>query len=280
MRKAFIKTVEEIFDTDPKTILILGDIGVFGFQPLKEKYPDRVINIGICEQATISIIAGLSKEGFHPIFYTIASFAVERCLEQIKVDLGYQGLNATIVSVGGSYDYPGLGCTHHCPADVELLQTIPNITILFPNNGNTMNNLMKFYHGNQLVYLRLSERTCIEVSQSGNVDNMVIAYGDTIDRVAKACNNMDVTINVGYAVHEKFLESLMWLDVKKIAVIEPFYEGTMLRGVSKQFPRAKIKCIGVPRRFLTNYGTIEEHDKACGLDTESIRLKLKEFFNE
>lgn len=277
MRKAFIKTVEDIFDKDDKTILILGDIGVFGFQPLKEKYPNRVINIGICEQATISIIAGLAKEGFHPIFYTIAPFAVERCLEQIKVDLGYQGLNATIVSVGGSYDYPGLGCTHHCPADVELLQTIPSMVILLPSQKYDIDRI-KLFHGVSLVYFRLSERLNTKEGIYCDDKNLVIAYGDTIDRAFVPCSEMDITLE-NYIFGSDEL-NYVYLNVEKVAIIEPFYEGTMLRLTQKQFPNAKIKCIGVPRKFLTNYGTIEEHDKACGLDTESIKLKLKEFFNE
>ena len=76
MRQQFIKTVTELFEQGDKVILVLGDIGVFGFKALFEKYPDRVINIGICEQATVSIIAGMAMEGFKPIFYTIAPFAV------------------------------------------------------------------------------------------------------------------------------------------------------------------------------------------------------------
>lgn len=280
MRKAFIKTVEDVFEMDDNAILILGDIGVFGFQPLKEKYPDRVINIGICEQATISIIAGLAKEGFHPIFYTIAPFAVERCFEQIKIDLSYQGLSATIVSVGGSYDYPGLGCTHHCPADIALLQTIPGMKIMFPSHKDDMGALLQLCHGDGLVYLRLTERPCIKTSIEGDIKNMVIACGDTIDRTVDACINMSVNVVECRCAHQLFIEAEMGYEVDRIAIIEPFYEGTMLGPISTQFPNAKIRCIGVPRGFLTNYGTIEEHDKACGLDTESIRLKLKEFFNE
>ena len=67
MREQFIRTVTELFEEDPKTVLVLGDIGVHGFASLAEKYPDRVINIGICEQATIGVLAGMAKEGLHPI---------------------------------------------------------------------------------------------------------------------------------------------------------------------------------------------------------------------
>jgi len=37
--------------------------------------------------------------------------------------------------------------------------------------------------------------------------------------------------------------------------------------------------IGVPRRFLTNYGTVAEHDEACGLTAPQIRKRIVEYFN-
>ena len=120
MRKQFAKTTQEILVQDKKTILLLGDIGVFAFRNSFELYPERVYNIGILEQSMVSVAAGLALTGFIPIVHTIAPFTTERCLEQIKDDFGYQGLGGNIVSVGASYDYAALGCTHHCRATCRL----------------------------------------------------------------------------------------------------------------------------------------------------------------
>ena len=78
MRKQFVKTVEELIEKDNKTVLLLGDIGVFGFRNSFKAFPDRVFNIGILEQAMTSFAAGLSKEGFYPILHSIAPFIIER----------------------------------------------------------------------------------------------------------------------------------------------------------------------------------------------------------
>jgi len=122
MRKQFVRTTEEIMTKDPRLVLLPGDIGVFGFRNAFQRHPERTYNIGICEQAMTSLAAGLAKEGFIPVLHSIAPFVVERSFEQLKVDLCYQNLPAKIVSVGGSYDYAGLGCTHHCPGDVAVLR--------------------------------------------------------------------------------------------------------------------------------------------------------------
>ena len=43
-------------------------------------------------------------------------------------------MNVNIISCGGSLEYSGLGCTHHCPEDIAILKKLPNIEILSGNN--------------------------------------------------------------------------------------------------------------------------------------------------
>ena len=158
MRKQFTKTVEEIVASDEKSVLLLGDIGVFGFRNSLSKYPNRVYNIGILEQSTISMAAGLSKTGLIPIVHTIAPFIVERAFEQLKDDFGYQKLGGNFISVGASYDYTALGPTHHCPGDVALMNTIPGMEILIPGNSSEVDKLLKAtYNNGNPTYARLSE---------------------------------------------------------------------------------------------------------------------------
>jgi transketolase len=279
MRTRFIKTVTEIFERDDKAVLLLGDIGVHGFSSLSEKYPDRVINIGICEQATLGIASGMAKEGLHPIFYTIAPFATERCLEQIKIDIGYQNLPVTIVSVGGSYDYSALGCTHHCPADIALMKTIPNMNIFTPAYKDDVDSILKGYHGKEPVYMRIPDKA--HDSYIHPIDycnkNLVLAFGDTISNAIMACKYLDVDIVHAWVASRPVI--LEKCKREKIAVIEPWYIGTMQYDVQEQYPDSKILSIGVPRKFITTYGTKEDHDKECGLDAESLKIRLTEFFN-
>ena len=105
MRSTFASILEKIIDKDYRVVNVLGDIGVFSFRKSMEKFPDRVINIGILEQSMIGIAAGLSKQGLIPFVHTIAPFMVERALEQLKIDFGYQELGGNFVSVGASSDY-------------------------------------------------------------------------------------------------------------------------------------------------------------------------------
>jgi transketolase len=99
MRKQFVTTVSNVMSEDENLCLLSGDIGVFGFKKCFEDHPDRTYNIGILEQATISLAAGMSKANMIPVVHTIAPFIVERALEQLKDDFGYQNINGNFISI-------------------------------------------------------------------------------------------------------------------------------------------------------------------------------------
>jgi transketolase len=286
MRKQFINTLQNILYTNDKSILLLGDIGVFGFRNELKNIPDRVYNIGILEQSTIGIAAGLSKSGLIPFVHTIAPFLIERALEQLKIDFGYQNLNGNFISVGSSYDYAALGCTHHCPADISLLLTIPNMQIVVPGTSQEFHQyLTSEYNNGCPTYFRLSEyeNPSSNLSPFGKgtviqygTKATVICYGNMLVETEKACRDLDITL-LYYNTVTPFDSSLLQDNFSEnIIICEPFYEGTTNHLVSNALigKRYRTYNIGVPRKFLTNYGTKQQHDEHLGLTAEGIYGKL------
>ena len=119
IRQQFADTVLEIGSRDKKLVVLVADISHGIMQPFAKKCPGRYYNIGICEPSIVNMAAGLSKSGLNPVVHTIAPFITERAFEQIKLDFDYQKENLNLISVGGSFDYSKLGCTHHCYTDVS-----------------------------------------------------------------------------------------------------------------------------------------------------------------
>jgi len=287
MRKQLIKSVNHLLSKDENTVLLLGDIGVFGFRESFNEYPNRVYNIGILEQSTVSLSSGLSSVGLIPIVHTIAPFLVERSLEQLKIDFGYQELNGNFISIGSSYDYSSLGGTHHCPGDISQLLTIPNMEILIPGTSEELNQLLlQGYNNGNPTYYRLSEYEN-EISQNvtigkGNLIKKgktatVICVGNILQSVINATNDIDVTI-LYYTSINPFDEQLLIDNFNEnIIIIEPYYEGGINYKVNKSLSGMKYKIfnIGVPHQFLKNYGSKIEHDKNFGLDTEGIKKRIK-----
>lgn len=292
MRAQFVKTMTDLIVEDPKAVLLLGDIGVHGFRHLLQNHTDRAYNIGILEQASIGLAAGMAMNDLIPVFHTIAPFIVERAYEQLKVDFGYQNLNGSFVSVGASYDYAGLGCTHHCPADVGVLKLIPNMSIICPGTATEFDTLFK--EGFRKVgpkYFRLSEvqnEQSYDVSlgqanilQHGNT-GLIIAVGPMLSKVIQACTGLDVSIVYYTSIAPFDSEVLKRLPnpTGRIVICEPYYsEGGLAVNLIRAFEGKKIaiKTIGVPTIFSTNYGIAEEHDMHHGLDAQSIRKTIHQF---
>jgi len=288
MRKQLVKSVEHILTNDSNSVLLLGDIGVFGFRESFKNHPSRVYNIGILEQSTVSLASGMSTIGLTPIIHTIAPFLVERALEQLKVDFGYQNLNGNFVSIGASYDYAGLGPTHHCPGDVSQLLTIPNMEIVVPGTSEEFNTLLnESYDNGSPTYFRLSEYEniinhevkfgCGELIKVGSKAT-IICVGNMLQNVIESTEDLDVTI-LYYTTISPFDSELLQVNFNdNIIVVEPFYEGSINYKITKALEGRKYSLtnIGVPHNFLVNYGTKLEHDKHLGLDKDGIRKKIKE----
>lgn len=286
MRKQLASTMYEMMAKDENLCVLLGDISVFGFRKCFEEYPDRTYNIGILEQSMVSMASGFSKAGLIPVMHTISPFIVERALEQIKVDFGYQKINGNFISVGNSYDYAGLGCTHHCPGDVTVLSSIPNMQIIAPGNSYEFDSLFnQTYNNNAPTYFRLSEYEHdldfkVEFGKANVIQEgskaLVVCYGNMLKPVYEAVKDLDVTLLYYSTIFPFDSETLKKYFVNNIIVCEPFYEGSTNYFINKSLEGVtyKLSNIGIPREFILNYGKKHQIDEILELDVESIKIKI------
>lgn len=285
MRGAFQEATAKGLSEDDRLFLLLGDIGVFGFRHLAESFPDRVRNMGILEQAMVSFAAGLASSGKIPILHSIAPFLVERALEQIKVDFGYQSLPGKFVSVGSSFDYSKLGATHHSPGDVSVFGSIPGAEIWVPvSELDVADTLSRELHSSKLSYFRLSEhpsKTVGAVGPSGIIQiregklATIVAVGPTIDSVMVATAGLDVQLLSASKVSPFPISELNELSTsRRLIFVEPYYEGTTASFTHTLSSNFECRFIGVPREFIHDYGTFQDLESIVGLDVASIRNKI------
>ena len=133
MRRRFGKIISQLAEKDEKLYVIVGDIGYRVFDEFRDKFPNRFINMGICEQSIISVASGMALEGLKPWIYTITPFLIERPFEQIKLDIDQQNVNVKLV---GFADYPTLGPTHTEINAKKMMKLFNNIESLFPSDGD------------------------------------------------------------------------------------------------------------------------------------------------
>ena len=289
MRGRMAQVVSDLIETDPTTALVLADIGKAQFLDVLERFPERVVNVGIMEQTAVSVAAGFAMEGFHPIVHSIAPFVVERPFEQIKDDLCYQGLGGTLISIGASYDYGTDGMTHQGPADVPILKTLPRMQICVPGTPDEFEILLRqTYNNGAPTYVRTSvqQNDASRMVRFGNLhleregrDGVVVAVGPMLDRALAAVEDLDLTVLYATTVapfDEETLRNALVEAAPDVILIEPYYEGGLVQDISRvvcHIP-TRIEAIGVPRRVLERYGPPERLDREVGLTVDGIRTRI------
>jgi transketolase len=289
MRRAFGAVSSDLVARDDRVAVVLAEISTQYFTDAMREHPDRIVNIGIMEQAMVGVAAGFAMEGFLPIAHSLSPFMAERPYEQLKLDFGYQGLGGTFVGVGGSYDYGTEGGTHHAPADVGLMLGIPRMEVLIPGHGDEVEQLLRATYANdQPTYLRASVTSNaeghgvspgrIEVLRRGSRAT-VLAFGPMLDRTLEASLGLDVTVAYATSLRPFDAEGLAAIagDRPLVVTIEPFYEGSaapVLTDALRDVP-TRFVSIGVPRTFIHGYGTPSELDADLGLDAKGVRARLE-----
>jgi len=288
MRRAFAQTASDLVANDERVAVVLAEISTEYFESSMRRHPDRVVNIGIMEQAMVGVAAGFAMEGFHPIAHSLSPFMAERPYEQLKLDFGYQGLGGTFVGVGGSYDYATEGATHHAPADVALMLAIPGMEVLVPGHGEEVDRLLRATYANgRATYLRASVAANAEAHDVGpgrievlrrGAGATVLAFGPMLDRVLAACEGLDVTVAYATSLEPFDHEGMRSLagPTPRVVVVEPFYEATSAQVLAETFQGmpASLAFLGVPRAFIHSYGTPEELDAELGLDAAGLRAGI------
>ncbi|WP_327433707.1 transketolase family protein [Streptomyces sp. NBC_01236] len=293
MRDRFAPVVSRLLDEDPRVAVVLAEIGKDGFTEARRRHPDRVINVGIREQLLIGAGAGLALTGLRPVVHTFASFLVERPFEQVKLDLGHQDVGAVLVSAAASFDWPAGGFTHMAPGDVALLDTLDGWTVHVPGHPDEAETLLRHAvaAGDDRVYVRLSvqsntqghavDGTRLLTVREGRA-GVVVAVGPMLDAVLAATEGLDVTVLYATTVRPFDTAALRRATETAgtdVVLVEPYLAGTSTTAANDALADVphRVLGLGVGRRELRRYGTVEEHVAAHGLDARSLRERIDGF---
>ncbi|MGK3939714.1 transketolase [Streptomyces caeruleatus] len=293
MRERFTTVASRLLDEDPRVAVVLAEIGKDGFTGAARRHPDRVVNVGIREQLLVGAGAGLALTGLRPVLHTFASFLVERPFEQVKLDLGHQDAGAVLVSAAASFDWPAGGYTHMAPGDVALLDTLDGWTVHVPGHPDEAETLLRHAvaAGDDKVYVRLSlqaNREALPVDgerfrtvREGR-SGVVVAVGPTLDNVLAATQGLDVTVLYATTVRPfdaAALRRATGAAGTDVVLVEPYLAGTSTAAANDALADVphRVLGLGVGRRELRRYGTIEEHVGAHGLDAKSLRERIGAF---
>lgn len=112
-----------------------------GLLPFAQRFPERVLDVGIAEQHAAAASAGLAFGGLHPVVAIYATF-MNRAFDQVLMDVALHRAGVTFVLDRAGVTGPD-GPSHHGVWDLAMLQLVPNIRIAAPRDATRLREVFR-----------------------------------------------------------------------------------------------------------------------------------------
>lgn len=204
-RKAFAETLLELMQANGDVLAVCNDsVSSSNLAGVRERFPERLINVGIAEQNMVGVGAGLASAGKTPFVCAASCFLTGRALEQVKVDAGYSRTNVKLCGMASGMAYGELGPTHHSIEDLAWTRAIANLTVIAPADpAETAAMTRAAYAFDGPVFLRVSRMGVPSVHPEGQAfeigrairlregsDLTIIAAGTLVSRALEAADRL------------------------------------------------------------------------------------------
>ncbi len=158
-RREFVDTLIELAEKDDKVVLIIPDVGFNYIEEFQKRFPDRFFNLGVTEQSTMIIGAGLALSGFKPYIYSMINFIAFRPYEAIRNAVCLHKANVKIIGVKGGEKYKMLGFSHNLVSEneeIKILENLPDFKCFVAEKPEEVKNIiLETYKMNSSCYIRL-----------------------------------------------------------------------------------------------------------------------------
>jgi 1-deoxy-D-xylulose-5-phosphate synthase len=263
-------------------------------EKVREEFPKRFFDTGICESHAVAFAAGLAKAGVRPIVDIYSTF-LQRAYDQIFQEVALQNLPVTFCLDRAGLTGPD-GPTHHGAFDTAYLRLFPNFVVMAPGDELDVAAMLQFALGHSgpasLRYpkanLEKVERDAapVELGQAEIIewgpDGAIIAYGSLLPTCVKAAQRLrQEGIEIG-VINARFAKPLdrqtLLRAVEQLPVVVTVEEGTLEGGFGSALLEAAngagldtrhILRLGLPDQFV-EHGERGELLASLGLDASGI----------
>jgi 1-deoxy-D-xylulose-5-phosphate synthase len=105
-----------------------------GLVRFAQEYPERYFDVGIAEQHSVTLAAGMACEGMKPVVAIYSTF-LQRAYDQLIHDVAIQNLPVLFAIDRAGVVGPD-GPTHAGSFDLSYMRSIPNMIIMAPSDEN------------------------------------------------------------------------------------------------------------------------------------------------
>lgn len=301
MRAAFLDALLQEARSDARIVLVNPDtIGYHG-EAFRRELPHQYLNVGIAEQNSIGVSAGLALVGRRPFVFNILSFNSFRCFEQVRLDVCTNGLSVVLVGVGAGTDYGLFGPSHHAMEDLALMRSLPGMTVWSPPDDTVAAALVRrCVEAGGPAYLRLNRvgtplvypgdappdlSEGLAVLRRGR-DLLLAATGPLVRRaleVADALSDLSVDAGVADVFRIKPFPDRLFVGLAasypRVATLEEHFASgglgsAVLEALADHGLSRNVRRFGFADRFCHVCGDRDYLHKENGLDTATLVTRL------
>lgn len=262
-----------------------------GMVEFAKQFPGQFIDVGIAEQHSVTLAAGIACEGLKPVVAIYSSF-LQRAYDQLIHDVALQNLDVTF-----ALDRAGLvggdGATHNGSFDLSYLRCIPNMVIMAPATANECRQMLYTgyqypgpcavryprgaAYGTDAIEALMTEiplGKSLSLRRGSNI--AILAFGSMVIPALEAADRLNATlINMRFIkpLDEEAILSMAMSHQLLVTVEENALSGGAGSAINEFLVQRNIKLpvlnLGLPDRFI-EHGSPEQLLKSCGLDAEGI----------
>lgn len=296
--EVFGQTLIELAEQDERIVAVTPAMpGGSGLVKFAERFPGRMIDVGIAEQHAATMCAAMAMEGLKPVYAVYSTF-MQRAYDQIVHDICRH--NANVMFAIDRAGFVGAdGETHQGVYDIAFLRHIPNIVLMMPKDENELRHMMKTaleYNDGPIAYRypRINvpgvplDKELVPIpigtwEQLREGDSLTLVAVGPMVQVAEEAAEMLKREGVSAAVvNARFLKPLDGDMLIRLAqgsgrmiVLEEASQAGGLGSAILEFYAEQglsgmdIHLMGVPDRFI-EHGSIKEQLDEVGLTAENI----------
>jgi 1-deoxy-D-xylulose-5-phosphate synthase len=268
-----------------------------GMVEFHERFPERFFDVGIAEQHSVTLAAGMACENTHPVVAIYSTF-LQRAYDQLIHDVALQNLPVLF-----AIDRAGLvgpdGPTHAGSFDLSFMRCIPNMVIMAPADENECRQMLYtgFRHPGPAAVRYPRDRgpgvkverqmTLIPLGKSITLRQgrhlAILAFGSMVDPCRTVAERLDATlINMRFVkpLDREAILAAAASHAKLVTVEENALAGGAGSGVNEllaaEGSMAEILNVGLGDCFL-EHASREECLHLAGLDVDGIMARVVRF---
>ncbi|MDV2989324.1 MAG: 1-deoxy-D-xylulose-5-phosphate synthase [Dehalogenimonas sp.] len=305
--EVFAATVEKLAGDNPKVMVVTAAMpDGYCLGQMQKNMPQRVYDVGICEQHAVTFAAGMAAEGLIPIVAIYSTF-LQRAFDQIIHDVALPKLPVIFaLDRGGIVGEDGK--THQGIFDLSYTSLIPDLIVAAPADENELQHMLytatqcgqpmviRYPRGTGTGLNLDRELKMIPIGKAQLIregsDVLFVATGASVNAAIEAAGMLEEQGHYAAIINMRFINPLdtdllreMTRSIKKVITIE---ENVLSGGLGSRvalfleitgIKDVDLRCLAIPDEFV-KHGTQSQLRADYHLDARGIYQEAVSFINQ